>query len=106
MPSMESSAATKCISDVPGLAKQTSTPQLTRVRISDCAPFISVLMSLPPCCCDLDRAHPRLHAWQGGEGEDTVQHAVAGLHERQGVRATARRRALVLMAWSMSGSGP
>lgn len=39
----ESSAATKCISDVPGLAKHTSTPVRTRVRISDCAPFMGGL---------------------------------------------------------------
>src|SRR4051812_26951516 len=34
-----SSAATKCISEVPGLAKQTSTPAPTSVRMSACAPF-------------------------------------------------------------------
>src|SRR4030081_1467780 len=35
-----SSAATKCISDVPGLEKHTSTPASPRVRIRACAPFI------------------------------------------------------------------
>ena len=35
-----SSAATNCISDVPGFAKHTSTPFATRVRMSACAPFI------------------------------------------------------------------
>src|SRR4051812_17317893 len=40
MPSTRSSAATKCISDVPGLAKQTSTPPATRVRTRLSAPFI------------------------------------------------------------------
>src|SRR5206468_1981040 len=39
MPSTRSSAATKCISEVPGLAKQTSTPAPTSVRMSACAPF-------------------------------------------------------------------
>src|SRR5215469_3828315 len=34
-----SSAATKCISDVPGLAKHTSTPHPASVLISACAPF-------------------------------------------------------------------
>src|SRR5690606_31123224 len=34
-----SSAATKCISDVPGFVKHTSTPESTSVRISACAPF-------------------------------------------------------------------
>ena len=41
MPSMRSSAATKCISDVPGLVKQTSTPQLTKVCTRLSAPFMS-----------------------------------------------------------------
>src|SRR5271168_3163557 len=40
MPSTRSSAATKCISEVPGLAKQTSTPPATRVRTRLSAPFI------------------------------------------------------------------
>src|ERR1051325_9742459 len=40
MPSTRSSAPTKCISEVPGLAKQTSTPPLTRVRTRLSAPFI------------------------------------------------------------------
>jgi hypothetical protein len=34
-----SSAATKCISDVPGFVKHVSTPQSTSVRMSACAPF-------------------------------------------------------------------
>src|SRR4051812_21484 len=40
MPSTRSSAATKCIYEVPGLAKQTSTPPLTSVRTRLSAPFI------------------------------------------------------------------
>src|SRR5881394_1575101 len=40
MPSTRSSAATKCISDVPGLEKQTSTPPPTSVRTRLSAPFI------------------------------------------------------------------
>src|SRR5579863_3779698 len=40
MPSTRSSAATKCISEVPGLVKQTSTPPATRVRTRLSAPFI------------------------------------------------------------------
>src|SRR5688500_17374310 len=39
MSGTSSSAATKCISEVPGLAKQTSTPAPTRVRMSASAPF-------------------------------------------------------------------
>src|SRR5439155_21389297 len=39
----ESSAATKCISDVPGFVKHTSTPASTSVRISACAPFMVCL---------------------------------------------------------------
>src|SRR6476469_9670979 len=40
MPSTRSSAATKCISEVPGLAKQTSTPPATNVRTRLSAPFM------------------------------------------------------------------
>src|SRR5512143_524143 len=40
MPSTRSSAPTKCISEVPGLAKQTSTPPFTRVRTRLSAPFM------------------------------------------------------------------
>ena len=42
MPSTRSSAATKCISEVPGLEKQTLTPPLTSVRTRLSAPFIDV----------------------------------------------------------------
>ena len=40
MPGMRSSAATKCISDVPGLAKHVSTPLASNVWTRDSAPFI------------------------------------------------------------------
>src|SRR5216110_2200240 len=40
MPSTRSSAATKCISEVPGLAKHTLTPPPTKVRTRLSAPFI------------------------------------------------------------------
>src|SRR4029450_6284717 len=40
MPSTLSSAATKCISDVPGLVKHTLTPPATSVRARLSAPFI------------------------------------------------------------------
>ena len=40
MPSTLSSAATKCISDVPGLAKQVSTPLASSVRTRLSAPFM------------------------------------------------------------------
>src|SRR4029077_3272311 len=43
MLSTQSRAATKCISEVPGLAKQTSTPPATRVRTRLSAPFIILL---------------------------------------------------------------
>ena len=49
-----SSAATKCISEVPGLAKHMSTPESTSVRSSACAPFIPVCRS-----CRIP-AHPGL----------------------------------------------
>ena len=40
MPSTLSSAATKCISEVPGFVKHTLTPPATRVRARLSAPFI------------------------------------------------------------------
>src|ERR1700736_6790417 len=42
MPSTRSSAATKCISEVPGFAKHTLTPPPTKVRTRLSAPFISI----------------------------------------------------------------
>src|SRR6266436_2053130 len=47
MPSTRSRAATKCISEVPGLAKQTSTPPATKVRTRLSAPFIIPLPFAP-----------------------------------------------------------
>jgi hypothetical protein len=43
-----SSAATKCISEVPGLLKHTSTPHPVSVRIRACAPLMPT--SLSPSC--------------------------------------------------------
>ena len=40
MPGMRSSAATKCISEVPGLQKQVSTPLFSSVCTRLSAPFI------------------------------------------------------------------
>ena len=38
----ESSAPTKCISDVPGFMKHTSTPAPVRLPISACAPITTI----------------------------------------------------------------
>ena len=43
MPSTRSRAETKCISDVPGFVKQTSTPPASNVLVRLSAPFIVVL---------------------------------------------------------------
>jgi hypothetical protein len=43
-PSTRSSADTKCISDVPGLAKQTFTSPFSSVRTRLSAPFIIILL--------------------------------------------------------------
>ena len=51
VPSTRSSAATKCISDVPGLAKHTSTPPPTSVRTRLSAPFILSLRSASSASC-------------------------------------------------------
>ncbi len=47
IPGTVSREATKCISLVPGLAKQVSTPQASRVRIMLSAPFIGVMRGEP-----------------------------------------------------------
>ena len=43
MPSTRSTADTKCISEVPGFAKHTSTPLATSVRSRLSAPFMAPL---------------------------------------------------------------
>src|SRR5690606_8163236 len=48
MPGTRSSAATKCISDVPGFVKQTSTFESTKVRTRLSAPFIAWISSSRP----------------------------------------------------------
>src|SRR3984893_15012905 len=55
MPSTRSRAATKCISEVPGLAKQTSTPPATSVRTRLSAPFI-VPLPFATCCILIERS--------------------------------------------------
>src|SRR5258708_6928728 len=76
MSGTESNAATKCISEVPGLAKHTSTPASTSVRIRDCAPFISLL-----------NGQGRGEGRPLGHRAKLVDHAadrgVGGLHGRQ-----------------------
>jgi hypothetical protein len=49
MPGILSITATNCISDVPVLAKQTSTPLSIRVCNRASAPFISLTVSTPLC---------------------------------------------------------
>src|SRR5712692_12050905 len=58
MPSTLSSAATKCISDVPGFVKHTFTPPPTSVRTRLSAPF----MVVPSCCMLFPVAHAQAHA--------------------------------------------
>ena len=48
MPATRSSAATKCISEVPGLAKQTSTPAPANVLTRLSAPFICSFLACAP----------------------------------------------------------
>ncbi|GEC49743.1 hypothetical protein BJA01nite_73850 [Bradyrhizobium japonicum] len=56
MPGTRSSAATKCISEVPGLVKQTSTPPLTIVRTRLSAPFIPQLLQPAIFKCPSDQS--------------------------------------------------
>src|SRR5262249_45288636 len=58
MPSTLSSAATKCISEVPGLVKHTFTPPPTSVRTRLSAPF----MMVPSYCMLRPVAHAHAHA--------------------------------------------
>src|ERR1700719_4354853 len=75
MPSTLSSAATKCISDVPGLPKQTSTPDPTSVRKRLSAPFIlapsSVFLSvgfMTPVTCRFASVQASNEGTQSGNG--------------------------------------
>ena len=76
MAGTSSSAATKCISEVPGLAKQTSTPASTSVERSARAPFIERVPWL------------QRHAEQPVRAEDPagVEGPLDGPHELQGHR--------------------
>src|SRR5439155_24895446 len=58
MRSTLSSAATKCISEVPGLVKHTFTPPPTSVRTRLSAPF----MMVPSSCMLCPVAHAQAHA--------------------------------------------
>src|SRR3546814_6756060 len=61
-PGTWSSAATKCISEVPGLAKQVSTPDASSVRTRLSAPFIPGFSLLNRAAIKPDRGLPQ----QGG----------------------------------------
>src|SRR5262249_3507320 len=73
MPSTRSSAATKCISDVPGLPKHTSTPPPTSVRTRLSAPFSLSLRSASSACCRflacLSRSYPSTVPIESAHGE-------------------------------------
>ena len=70
MAGTSSSAATKCISEVPGLAKQTSTPASTSVERRARAPFMSALPV---------RATPSIRS--GPEDPRGVEGPLDGAHE-------------------------
>src|SRR5215212_2943493 len=72
IPSTRSSAATKCISEVPGLAKHTSTPPPTSVLTKLSAPFISPSPASPQAL-RRDAPHLAQDAGQGAEGQGGVQ---------------------------------
>src|SRR3954470_5563814 len=90
MPSTRSSAATKCISEVPGLAKQTSTPPLTSVRTRLSAPFI-----VPLPLTFLDR----------GADQPLFQLPVKGHRRIAGIAPWFRRRSLsATLEWEINRS--
>src|SRR5690349_14983589 len=72
MPGSWSRAATKCISEVPGLLKQVSTPQAVSVRISAWAPFTGSSLSRAHGDGDSSpAAHSAMHAAAGGPAWDS-----------------------------------
>lgn len=87
MPATASRAATKCISEVPGLAKHTSTPQLTSVCASERAPFSSSFIDFVPARNGgargeraLDRGAQRFREQADVAGDE--RDVVAGQHDR------------------------
>src|ERR1700729_1526668 len=90
MPPTLSSAATKCISDVPGFEKQTSTPESTSVRTRLSAPFI---FSSPGSGALSERAplrrrsalHPH-HEVDDAARKARVRRLHEGLHRRDPAR--------------------
>ena len=81
MAGTSSSAATKCISEVPGLAKQTSTPASTSVERSARAPFIWLLLVPGPRRPEWMVQDPEQSA--GAKDALRVEDALYGPHERE-----------------------
>src|SRR6185437_12829636 len=74
MPSTRSRAATKCISEVPGLVKQTSTPPATRVRTRLSAPFILQLpLAIPAFSMASDQSFLKRFVKGVGKGQPGSQ---------------------------------
>src|SRR3954451_5128284 len=71
-----SSAATKCISLVPGLAKQVSTPAACRVSTRLRAPFTAVLLVIARCPTILRDGHAYAGALQTQRKASMAQQAV------------------------------
>src|SRR5258708_10358940 len=80
MPSTRSSAATKCISDVPGLVKQVSTPHASSVRMRLSAPFTKAWPRRP----SVDRG--------AGVAHDLAPFFVLGVHESRELLRAERAR--------------
>src|SRR5262250_2008571 len=94
MPSTLSSAATKCISDVPGLVKHTLTPPATRVRARLSAPFI---VASSASARDLARradGAPRAQRrdLRGPQAQELAEHLVGVLAEHGRGRPHRARR--------------
>src|SRR5438105_6144601 len=94
IPSTRSSAATKCISEVPGLAKHTLTPPPTKVRTRLSAPFMissdsrCAVLAAPACRHPARAARPppglcpyRPHATSCTFMVDADQSRTLNMHE-------------------------
>src|SRR5688500_13488824 len=86
MPGIWSSAATKCISLVPGLAKQVSMPEASRVRTRLAAPFMGGV----PWRLEMLRRAPLI----AQRSQQVLQAVVVDLvHQREQAADLARRKA-------------
>src|SRR5215211_3852787 len=89
-----SSAATKCISEVPGLAKPISTPAPANVSTKLSAPFICSFLAY----AEIREDHPRRGPHQGAQGSDIHEWAQSPSGDKVIIGAAGPCKAPVLGA--------